>query len=60
MIIGCLLQLAHGLLQESQDMVRYRENRAKLEEAVDQLQKQFRDMQHDRQKCALEIKVTFK
>lgn len=39
-------------------MIQCRENRTKLEETVDKLQKQFREMQHERQKCALEIKVT--
>jgi len=46
-----------NVLQGSQEIVHFRENRMKLEETVDKLQKQFRDMQHDRQKYALEIKV---
>ena len=47
------------VLQDSRDVMHYRENRTKLEETVDHLQKEFRNMQHDRQKCALEIKVIF-
>lgn len=43
--------------QGSEEMAHYRDDRTKLEEAVDKLQKQFREMQHERQKCVLEIKV---
>lgn len=38
-------------------MTKFREDRVKLEETVDRFQKQLRDMQHERQKCSLEIKV---
>jgi hypothetical protein len=38
-------------------MMQCRANRARLEEAVEKLQKQFWDLQHDKEKCVLEIKV---